>query len=146
MVLLSLGFGSQQEDRLLQKQRQQKKKGGKNDSRGGARRGAEVQEKRGKGRSGWVREAPPGPRCYISSPLSSTGQRGWRAKRNAGRGAKGRGGGGERSFNNLWWEEMACGRGNAPNDDNKENDVEAEAQTECSLRINTRVVKVHKKD
>lgn len=38
----------------------------------------------GKRRSGWVREAPPGPRCYISSPLSGPGQRGWRAKRNGG--------------------------------------------------------------
>lgn len=93
-----------------------------------------------------MREAPPGPRCYISGPLSGTGQRGWRAKRKGGRGAKDRGGGGERRFNNLWWEEMACQRGNAPNDDNKEKDAEAEAQTECSLRMNTHVGKVHKKD
>lgn len=47
------------------------------------------------------REAPPGPRCYISRPLSGTGQRGWRAKSR-----RHRGGGGERGSDNLrWWEE-----------------------------------------
>lgn len=42
---------------------------------------------------------------------------------------------------------ITCGgrRGNAPNDDNKEKDAEAETQTECSPRRNMHVVKVHKK-
>lgn len=105
-VFASLDITSQQEHRLFQKAEECRK----NDSRRGGRRGAEVEKRGGKRRSGWVREAPPGARCYISSPLSGTGQRGWRAKRNGGRGAKDRGGGGggERRFNNLWWEERKC--------------------------------------
>lgn len=58
-------------------------------------------------------EAPPGPRCYISRPLSGTGQRGWRAKSR-----RHRGGGGEMGSNNLrWWEEteeMMATKGRTP--------------------------------
>lgn len=63
---------------------------------------------------GWLGErAPPGPRCYISRPLSGTGQRGWRAKSR-----RHRGGGGGRGSNNLrWWEEteeMMATKGKMP--------------------------------
>lgn len=55
--------------------------------------------------------------------------------------------GGERRFNNLRQREE--GEENALNDDNKEKDAEREAETQtetqCSLRMNTYVVKVHKK-
>lgn len=59
------------------------------------------------------KKRPAGPPCYISSPLSSAGRRGWRAKRTGGRGAKDGGG-----------DLITCGgrRGNAARDDNKEED------------------------
>lgn len=93
-------------------------------SSGGSRR-MEEGKKKGlqKRRAEWRRSGkrrrekkkrPAGPQCYISSPLSSAGQRGWRAKRTGGRGAKDGGGGGL----------ITCGgrRGNAASDDNKEED------------------------
>lgn len=120
---------------MFQEQRQQQK-----NRRGGAPEEEDNVVQKWKQRG--EREAPPGPRCYISSPLSGSGQRGWRE-----RSQRHRGGGGEGRFNNLWWEEVACERGNALNDDNREEDAEAEmeTETECSLRMNIYVVKVHQK-
>lgn len=93
----------------------------------GSSRRMEEGERKGlqKRRAEWCRSGkrrrekkkrPAGPPCYISSPLSSAGQRGWRAKRTGGRGAKDGGGGGG--------DLITCGgrRGNAASDDNKEED------------------------
>lgn len=75
-----------------------------------------------------MRGVPLGVRCYISSPLSGTRQKGCRAERNGGRREE------EKQKKGVRGDLITYGGGkeNALNDDNKEKGTEraAEAQTE----------------